>query len=168
MHRLTSASLLWANESEPGSILNCLGDELEELDFEVSAPLLDAFLARIEAARTEVLGVQDPPAIRKPRGRLLVHRFDRTLETGESQISSRHFFDVRDRPPISLWLETLTRAVARDEGVFEVAVLAFVPESCRLRAEAGRAVCPNGSLFFLDEVHGALSNQVYGLVDDIG
>jgi hypothetical protein len=142
-------------------------DDLEEIEFDASAPLLDAFLDRIEAARREALRSQDPPPTRRLRGRFLVYRFDRTLETGEAEISSRNFFDVRDRPPISLWLETLTRSLPRETGSFEAAVLAYVPETCRVRAEAGRLACPNGSLVFLDEVGGELPNQLRGLVDEI-
>jgi len=144
-----------------------LHDDLEEIEFDVSAPLLDAFLDRIEAARREALRSQDSPPTRRPRGRFLVYRFDRTLETGEAEISSRNFFDVRDRPPMSLWLETLTRSLPREKGLFEAALLAFIPEACQARAEAGRCACPNGSLFFLDEVGGELPNQLRGLVDEV-
>ena len=142
-------------------------DDLEEIESDLSAPLLDAFLDRIEAARTEALRNQHPHETRRLHGRFLIYRFDRTLETGEAEISSRHFFDARDRPPISLWLETLTRSLPGEKGSYEVALLAFIPEACRMRAEAGRRACPNGSLVFLDEVGGELLSQLRRLVDEI-
>jgi hypothetical protein len=167
--RLASASRLWVrgSMSDLSSGVDGLSDDLEDVEFDVSAPLLDAFLERIEAARREALRGQDRLLGQKPSGRFLLYRFDRTLETGESEIASRNFFDVRDRPPISLWLETLTRANSRKKGSFEVAVLVFIPEGYRIRAVAGREACPNGSLFFLDEVDGELSNQLRELVDDV-
>jgi hypothetical protein len=166
--RLISASRLWArgSKSDFPSRTESLREELEEIESDISAPLLDAFLDRVEAARTQALRGTDRAPRSKPQGRFLVYRFDRTLETGEAEISSRGFFDVRDRPPISLWLVTLTRAVARNKGSFEVAVLVFVPEACRTRAEAGREACSNGSIFFLDEFAGELPDQLRELVDD--
>jgi hypothetical protein len=165
--RLLSVSRLWVSGSESrlASLIGGLHEDLEELECDVSAPLLDAFLDRIEAVRTEALPGQGALSKRRPRGRFLVRRFDRTLETGEAEISSRSFFDVRDRPPISLWVESLARAVPGSKGSFEVAVLAFIPEAFRTRAEAGREACVNGSLFFLDEVEGELANQLRALVD---
>jgi len=167
--RLLSVSRLWASgsKSDRSTGVDALRDELEDVELDVSAPLLDAFLDRIEATRTEALRGQDRLPGQKPRGRFLVYRFDRTLETGEAEIASRNFFDVRDRPPLSLWLETLTRATSRKKGSFEVAVVVFIPEAHRTRAVAGREACPNGSLFFLDEVDGELSNQLGGIVDDV-
>ena len=71
-------------------------------------------------------------------------------ETGEAEIESRGFFDVRDRPPVPLWIEAVSRSLPGRSGLHEVAVLVFVPEDCVAFARAGREACPNGSLYFLD------------------
>jgi len=141
------------------------GGEFEELESDFSAPLLDAFLERMSSAREQALGIREVSTGRKPRGRFLVHRFGRSLSTGEAEVSSRFFYDVLDRPPASLWVETLTRAVSTDSGIYEVALLAFVPMTCVALAEAGRAACPSGSLLFIDEIDCMLPGQLNRLIE---
>ena len=43
----------------------------------------------------------------------MVMEAGRSLSTGEAEIASRGFFDVRDRPPIGLWVESISRRIAR-------------------------------------------------------
>jgi hypothetical protein len=135
-------------------------DAFEELDAELSSPTLDALLDRIAMLRARAFKGAAPASEVPPVGRFLIHRFGCSLETGEAEVASRHFYDVRDRPPTALWLETLTRSRSEGSGDFEVGLLAFVPALDLERAEAGRRACSNGSLAFADEFDGDLAAQL--------
>jgi hypothetical protein len=169
--RLSTAHRLWAIHPEL-ALESRFSDDLEELQTAASGIVLEALLDRIEMARNDVLRERSRdsgPADRsgrdlKPRGRFLFHRFADSLGTGEAEIAARGFFDVWDRPPISLWLEAFSRPMPRREGVFEVCVLAFVPQDCVARATAGRDSCSSGALFFYDEAECDLQVQLAAML----
>lgn len=121
---------------------------MEEIEADPTAPIFDALLARIDAERRRAIG--SDARREAASGGFVVHRFGRTLETGEAEVASRAFFDASDRPPVSLWIETLGRADAHATGEFEVAVLAFVPADCLERAAAGSRACPSGAVILFD------------------
>ena len=93
-------------------------------------------------------------------GELLCYWPGRSLSTGESELASRGFFDVMDRPPLAYWLEAIARPTGASHEAFEVAILAWVPAPELERAHAGRRACGNGSLALLTEVSSDLVEQL--------
>jgi hypothetical protein len=85
-------------------------------------------------------------------GLWLCHRPGRSLESGEAEVASRGFFDVRDRPPLGLWVDAIARPWPSRPGRFEVAVLCWIPADAAGRARAGRLHCPTGALALFEEV----------------
>ncbi len=82
----------------------------------------------------------------------LLYRPGRSLETGEAEIASRGFFDVRDRPPLGLWLEVLGRREAHAPEGVDLGILCWLPPDDRARARAGaRACCTRSLLSLADE-----------------
>lgn len=164
---MESSVAIWEDRPESIAIgfLRNDAQAFEDFEAELSAPVLDAVLERIDVARGSVIAGEIRTNGARPRGRWLVHRFGRSLETGEAEVSSRHFFDSWDRPPLSLWIDSLSRPLPHYEGAYETALLCFVPSVCLARASAGRRICPNGSLFFLDEIDCELSDQVGSFID---
>lgn len=93
-------------------------------------------------------------------GELLCYWPGRSLSTGESELASRGFFDVMDRPPLTYWLEAIARPTGATRETFEVAILVWVPALDFARAQAGRGACGNGSLALLREVSADLVEQL--------
>jgi len=112
------------------------------------------------------VGVSDPqdspmdPQASRPIGEWLCYWPGRSLSTGESEVASRGFFDVMDRPPLAYWLEAIARPTGASHEAFEVAILVWVPDAEFARVQAGRRVCDNGSLALLREVSPDLVAQV--------
>jgi len=141
-------------------------EDLEDLDSDASTAAAEALLDRIARARAAEIDRRGASLNPSPGGRFVLYRLAQSLETGEAEIASRGFFDVRDRPPLILWLEVVSRMFPLQSGAFDVAVLAFVPKDLVRRAEAGRRACVNGSLSFLDEAPGGLANQLLSLLGE--
>jgi hypothetical protein len=160
---------------------------LEELEAGTSLVTAHALLDGFDRARREIQGQR--PAIDErtacgsalasptpnaspnsrggtPRGELLCYWPGRSLSTGESELASRGFFDVMDRPPLAYWLEAIARPTGAADVAFEVAILAWVPALEFGRAQAGRRACGNGSLALLREVSPGLVAQLMPMIDD--
>jgi hypothetical protein len=151
------------SESDPFS------QALEELDAGGSAAGVDDLLERLETARGALLVSRDCGAADETgSGSFLCYRPGRSLGTGEAELASRGLFDVMDRPPLGLWLESLARARPDRPGEFELAVLVWLPPDRVERARSGRAACPNGSLAFVDELSDELAAQLARLGAGVG
>ena len=146
---------------------------LEELEIEPSLVAVQDLLDRIDRVRQPILAtaphatapqaeVRDAAgrSSTAPAGEWLCFWPGRSLATGEAEIASRGFFDIRDRPPLGLWLEVMSRRGVAGPGIFELAVVCFVPTAEIDRAHAGRDACATGSLAFLEEISDAHVRQV--------
>jgi len=152
---------------------------LEELDSGTSLVTAHDLLDGFDRVRREVWGQGDladeagkrvgapNPAIPsidsdtgRPNGEWLCYWPGRSLSTGASEVASRGFFDVMDRPPFAYWLEAIARPTAASREDFEVAILVWVPAAEFARVQAGRRACDNGSLALLREVSPALVAQL--------
>jgi hypothetical protein len=100
------------------------------------------------------------PGASRQMGEWLCYWPGRSLSTGESEVASRGFFDVMDRPPLAYWLEAIARPTAASHEAFEVAILVWVPAAEFARVQAGRRACDNGSLALLREVSADLVAQI--------
>lgn len=130
-----------------------LAEELDELDASPSPSAGQALVARIDAVRRGCLEAPASPASEQEEagaaareGCWLWYRPGRSLETGEAEIASRGLFDVKDRPPLVLWVDVRARPRARGAQGHDVAVLCWVPEDAAARAAAGLARCSSGAL----------------------
>jgi len=138
-------------------------DDLEELESEPSLIAADDLLDRINRVRQPILSASPrrravtPGA---PGGEWLCYWPGRSLSTGEAEIASRGFFDVRDRPPVGLWVEAIERRRDRSSAANELAIVCWIPPEAVQRARAGREACTAGSLAYLAEVSDALSEQI--------
>jgi hypothetical protein len=144
--------------------------DLEELDASPSLVVAQALLSRIDAHRREnrALGLalsEDVHGIGRGAGDWIGYRPARSLETGEAEIASRGFFDVRDRPPLGLWVDVVARARAAGSVAVDLAVLCYVPAEMEARAQAGRDLCPSGALVPLSDLSVVLDQEVRGLLD---
>jgi hypothetical protein len=137
---------------------------LEELEIEPSLVAAQDLLDRIDRVRRPILATAADRSSSTDAGQWLCFWPGRSLATGEAEVASRGFFDLRDRPPLGLWLEVISRRGRASPGVFELAVVCFVPASEIARAHAGRDACTTGSLAFLEEVSDAHVSQVETLV----
>lgn len=141
-----------------GELVPIHGSELEELDEAPSLASAQALLAQLDAARREAL--DDATEGAAGGVRWLLFRPGRSLSTGESEIASRGFYDVADRPPLSLWIEAVGRPRAEGSEETEVAILCAVPEAVREAADAGRDVCSSGALAWVEELSPPLAQQL--------
>ena len=156
------------------SELAALDAALEELDDGASFASVLALLEDIERARRAAwTATSDPVEAVAPRpaseavgGRLVCYRPGRSLATGEAAVASRGFFDERDRPPIGHWLWAIARRAGGASGVFEPAIVAWVPEASLEAARAGCRACPNASLVWLDALSEDLERQLAGLLHE--
>jgi hypothetical protein len=160
---------------------------LEDLEDGTSLVTAHDLLEGFDRARREILGERDEIGERDahnsasapltpnlstesggstPRGELLCYWPGRSLSTGESEIASRGFFDVMDRPPLAYWLEAVARPAGATDDAFEVAILVWVPVLEFGRVQAGRRACGNGSLALLREVSPDLVVQLAPMIDD--
>jgi len=137
------------------------GSELEELDEAPSVASAQALLAQLDAARRDGLTDATEGAVGGVSGvRWLLFRPGRSLSTGEAEIASRGFYDVADRPPLSLWVEAVGRPRAEGSQETEVAILCAVPEAVCDAAAAGRDVCSSGALAWVEELAPPLAEQL--------
>lgn len=116
--------------------------------------------ARARVAESSTSGALVDSGDRPLPGELFCYWPGRSLSTGESEVASRGFFDVMDRPPLGYWLEAIARPIDATHETFEVAILVWVPAAEFARAQAGRRACGNGSLALLREVSPDLVEQI--------
>jgi hypothetical protein len=142
--------------------------ELEELENEPTPVVAQDLLACVARARHSLLDASSGPSAGTPGspplgGEWLCYWPGRSLSTGEAEIASRGFFDVRDRPPLGLWVEALGRRRGRSLEAFELAILCWVPPSAVRSARAGRDACASGSLTNLADISDLLNEQVLSI-----
>ena len=151
-----------------------LESDLEELDALPSLASAQAILARIDALRLAALGrparrlgaaAQPAHHARRQPGGWILYRPGRSEGTGEAEVASRGYFDVRDRPPLATWVEVLARPRAEGSGDLDLAVLCYVPNEARDRVTAGRRACPSGSLKTLEELAPGFVGELASLLE---
>jgi hypothetical protein len=134
---------------------HALAEELEELDAAPTRSGAQAIIDRIDELRmAEAPGEASFEADGEEAtdsGFWLCYRPGRSLGGGEAQVASLGFFDVWDRPPLVLWLEAIARPRGGRRGIFDVAVLCWIPSVFNQRARDGRAACPTGGLLHFEE-----------------
>jgi len=146
--------------------------DLEELDAAPSLASAQAILSRLESLRCEAFTDADPDADLEPIGEAqsgdwIGYRPGRSEETGEAEIASRGYFDVRDRPPLATWVSVVARPRAEGSGDLDLAILCYVPSEARDRALAGREACPNGSLDAADAMAPEIATEIHRLMDGV-
>lgn len=135
-----------------------LAPDLEE---ESALPALEEALDLLTMRRRSALAAaQDRERGEVEGGRLLVCELDMSIGSGEAEAASEGFFDVDDRPPWDLWLACFgkTRPAQPEEPI--ACLIAWVPDSLRARAEAGVRSSSSRCLLWVDEVGGALADQL--------
>jgi hypothetical protein len=157
----------WPEDSRTLALeLDAYALEFEELESEPSLAAAEALLAQIDELRRARVAPSKDPAGTTPRslgGEWFCYWPGQSLSTGEAEIASRGFFDIRDRPPVGLWVETLGRKRGGASRAYEVAVLCWIPPAVAESAWAGRRACASGCLSGLAEVSDALCDQIRGL-----
>jgi hypothetical protein len=140
--------------------------EFEELESDPSLAAAEELLVRIDLARRELVeSIESAPpgASESDTGEWLCYWPGRSLSTGEAEIASRGFFDVRDRPPVGLWLDAIGRRRSTSVDAHEVVILCWVPPAAIERAWAGVKACSAGSLSALSDISHPLSEQIQSL-----
>lgn len=140
--------------------------ELDELESQPSLVAADDLLDRVDRARRSLFDTPGDLAGRSAEplaGEWICYWPGRSLATGEAEIASRGFFDVRDRPPIGLWVEAISRRCRSSREAYELAIVCWVPPSAISSARAGREACTAGSLAILAEVSDALNEQLVSI-----
>lgn len=136
-----------------------LATELEELETSPSRVAAQALLDRIDAIRLATLArapsdLHPPPPAPPPSDRsdlFVCHRPGRSLATGEAEVASRGYYDVRDRPPLDAWIGVLSTPALRGPEA-DCWIVAWVGPSDAARARAGLRACPTGALALLEDV----------------
>lgn len=160
-----------------------LAGELEELDVAPTRVAAEALLDALEGARSGILarrGAGLPPASAEPAGArdgevesasrseaealrevglFVAHRPGRSLATGEAEIASRGWCDVRDRPPLDGWIGVLP-GVDGAGGDADFWIVVWVPPADAARAQAACRACPNGAISLLEALAPALEAEL--------
>ncbi|MBJ18382.1 MAG: hypothetical protein CL933_03055 [Deltaproteobacteria bacterium] len=158
---------------ELARVVEALTAELEELEDAPSLIVAEDLLDRIGRARRSLLKDRFSPlsATQAPlAGEWLCYWPGRSLSTGEAEIASRGFFDIRARPPIGLWIEAIGRRRGRSSAAHELSIICWVPPEAVRDARAGREACAAGSssLAFVSEISDVLNEQMRALREDAG
>jgi len=109
-----------------------------DLEESASLPALAAALAVLAERRAERVAAAAPraPEVSAP-GRLLICEFNMSIGSGESEVASRGFFDVMDRPPWDTWLVAFGRTHHSQPDQPIECLLSWVPETAVETVDAG-------------------------------
>lgn len=148
-------------------LLGDLEAALKDLEGDPFLVTAQALLEEIECTRLGSLArCDDSDGRLEARAGLLIGYWPgRSLATGESDVVSRGFFDVMDRPPIGLWLAVVARPTHSNQSDFEIAIVAWIPPAEVVCARAGRDVCWSGSLAPLFDTSTELDCQLRSILD---
>jgi hypothetical protein len=133
-----------------------------DLEDESALPALEAELDVLAAKRRAALAGLEPsgPMATAADGRLLLCELDMSIGSGEAEAASQGFFDADDQPPWDLWLVCYgrTRSAQPEEPI--ACIVAWVPEALRPNADAGVRASSARCLHWVDQLPGALADQL--------
>jgi hypothetical protein len=122
-----------------------------DLEESASLPALEAALAVLTERRAELIDVTAPGGMNVAvAGRLLLCEFNMSIGSGESEVESRGFFDVMDRPPWDTWLVAFGRTHRSQPDQPIECVLSWVPEIAVETVDAGVSANRCGCLRWVD------------------